>query len=70
MGYPGITRHVTYPRISHLILLNFGMSTVIPTYTSLSLFSVGKVTGWYKSGFVRLTLCILFCTKYQRDILG
>ena len=35
-------------------------STVIQTYSSLSLFSVGKATGWYKSGSVRLTLCILF----------
>ena len=37
---------------------------------SLSLFSIGKTSGWYMSGLVRLTLSILFYTKYQRDIPG
>ena len=33
-------------------------------------FSVGKTTGWYKSGLVWSTLSILFHAKYQRDIPG
>ena len=34
------------------------------------LFSVGKANSWYKSGLASLILCILFYTKYQRDIPG
>ena len=32
------------------------------------LFSVRKANSWHESGLVRLTLCILFHTKYQKDI--
>ena len=64
LGYPGIIRPVTYPGIAQ-------DKYVVQTDTSLLLFSAEKMTGWSKSGLVKLvTLCILFYTKYQRDIQG
>ena len=67
LGYPWITWHVTkqwriqgYPKTSAFVL----------TFTSLLLFSYGNAEGCYKSGWVRLTLHILFHIKNQRDIPG
>ena len=61
MGYPGITQTVTYPWISK--------DKYVCTYLyQLFAFLRWKNEQLYKSGLVRLTLCILFHTKYQRDM--
>ena len=39
----------------------------VPIHTSLLLFSIGKITGWYKLGLVRLILCFHFILKNIRD---
>ena len=65
MGYPNNSNCDLSKDIGYL-----KTSTFVPTFTSSSLFSVGKMNSWYKSGLVKLTLRILFHTKYQGNIWG
>ena len=84
MDIPKLNKNIwDFPGYPGLWLIP-GSSTLVLTYTSCWFFSVEKKKSWYKSvlGYpgswknkqllksclVRLTLSILFHTKYQRDI--